>query len=564
MSGAVASQAVGEPMIGSDESRIAPRILQGDVLDLLARFPDGYFHTCATSPPYWGLRRYDICPCSVERKIVSEFHTRPTTPTDAGGGVLHNVPRKPDPKCRWCHGTGRIPEVSRGRVWGGAPGCKHRWSSLKPRRTRKAADATSEFEKSHVGANYDSEGSSTCSKCGAWRGLLGNEPIHDCLAWARAEPPCPVCFVCHIRTIAAGVWRVLRDDGTFWVNLGDTYSTHPAGLTGAKRWKASTLSNRDQSGAEQAGSIDKRVPGLKEKDLAGIPWRVALALQADGWGLRSDPIDATADDDTPPVVIWEKPNPMPESMRDRPTRSHEYIFMLTKQARYFYDQDGFREPHARLWDESNGGSFVSGRNEAKYNRETYHAGPYPLPNPAGRNLRSVWRISTKPYPEAHFATFPTEIPERIIRLSTSERGVCGMCGAPMRRKTERTTKAPYVAPSEMDRYGNGEAGVHRKIGAEYNEFLLKNPKMTVGWARSCPHGKARIVPARVLDIFAGSGTTVAVARELNRQGWGFELNPVYVELAKDRCAKVAERLYPRAVAQLKLGEFGGEAGGDGD
>ena len=207
------------------------------------------------------------------------------------------------------------------QVWGGDPFHGHEWTPTMPRRKRKAADATSETEQRSVGGrNYDAIGGETCP-CGAWRGEMGLEPTPD-------------LFVDHLASVFDEVRRVLRPDGVVFLNLGDTFSTHPAGLTGAKRWKASTLSDRDETGAEQAGAMDKRSSGLPEKSLIGIPWRVAFELQRRGWILRSD-------------VVWAKPNCMPESARDRPTRSHEYVFLLTRGPRYFYDQDAVRNTYAQ-------------------------------------------------------------------------------------------------------------------------------------------------------------------------------------------------------------------------
>ena len=166
------------------------------------------------------------------------------------------------------------------------------------------------------GTLYEAQGGEACP-CGAWRGELGLEPT-------------PELYVDHLASVFDEVHRVLRVDGTIWLNLGDTFATHPVGVTGEKRWRNSTLANRDFTGHEQAGRMDKRAPGLKPKDLVGIPWRVAFELQRRGWWLRSD-------------CIWAKPNPMPESVVDRPTRSHEYVFLLTKAGRYFYDGDAVRQ-----------------------------------------------------------------------------------------------------------------------------------------------------------------------------------------------------------------------------
>lgn len=198
------------------------------------------------------------------------------------------------------------------------------------------------------------------------------------------------------------VWRVLRDDGTLWVNMGDSYAHGECGGKSPVDGRTDRMGGGNPRGRTTRATLSN---GLKPKNLCGIPWRVAFALQADGWYLRSD-------------IIWHKPNPMPESVTDRPTKAHEYIFLLSKAERYFYDADAIREPHARLRDSSNGGSMAKIDHEnaeaRRINQGNNHYGEYPLPNPNGRNKRSVWTIPTQPYAEAHFATFPEEIPKLCI------------------------------------------------------------------------------------------------------------------------------------------------------
>jgi DNA modification methylase len=180
------------------------------------------------------------------------------------------------------------------------------------------------------------------------------------------------------------VRRVLRDDGTLWLNLGDSYSSSPPGNKG--------------TGLE-------RLPGVKPKDLLGIPWMVAFALRADGWYLRSD-------------IIWSKPNPMPESVTDRPTKAHEYVFLLSKSARYFYDADAIREDLAdcnaqRTTDHYDTAGRYGAGNGGNGGLDSL-AARMRDGNHAGRNKRSVWEIATQPFPGAHFATFPPKLIEPCI------------------------------------------------------------------------------------------------------------------------------------------------------
>lgn len=173
--------------------------------------------------------------------------------------------------------------------------------------------------------------------------------------------------------------------------------------------------------------MDKRAPGLKPKDLVGIPWRVAFELQRRGWWLRSD-------------CVWAKPNPMPESVVDRPTRSHEYVFLLTKSERYFYDSDAVRTPYAQATMPEIGAKYsgVAAKAFREYRAqdasEAKRSMVRSLKRHRGANLRSAWWIPTQPYPAAHFATFPETLPEICIRAGISERGCCPACGSAWHRK----------------------------------------------------------------------------------------------------------------------------------
>lgn len=319
---------------------------------------------------------------------------------------------------------------------------------------------------------------------------------------------------------AREVWRVLRDDGTFWLNMGDSY----AGNNSRASFGGRAGFGKPREGIYERGMKD----GLKTKDLMGVPWRVALALQEDGWWLRSD-------------IIWAKPNPMPESVTDRPTKSHEYIFLLTKKKNYYYDADAVREPQQtsleRTW---RPGILVDGERIAypdKKSGETQSAMrttklPQDRYNPLGRNKRSVWNIATKPYPGAHFATFPPEIPETCIKAGTSENGVCPMCGNGWVREVKASGGTIGESwHNHKDDLGRGHRGGDQgnKAAAGYKSYKRE----TKGWMPSCDH-KLDPIPAKVLDPFAGSGTTIMVANALGRIGIGLDLSADYLELAKER------------------------------
>jgi len=209
----------------------------------------------------------------------------------------------------------------------------------------------------------------------------------------------PDAYVAKMVAVFREVRRVLRDDGTLWLNLGDSYAGSGKGRnTDGTRTDFSGLSGASGGCTEGTQPIYKDIPGLKSKDLVGIPWRVAFALQADGWWLRQD-------------IIWHKPNPMPESVTDRCTKAHEYIFLLTKSARYYYDNEAVKEES--VYPEDNRKSRVN-ENAKDFQRELgnrLEKGDKTYPY---RNRRSVWTVTTKPFKGAHFATFPPDLIEPCI------------------------------------------------------------------------------------------------------------------------------------------------------
>jgi DNA modification methylase len=304
--------------------------------------------------------------------------------------------------------------------------------------------------------------------------------------------PTPDEFVAGMVAVFREVRRVLRDDGTLWLNIGDSYSTHAAGKVADPMAKSTLAGVRTQ----EVGNASSRVKGtyrnhtLPEKNLIGVPWRLAFALQADGWVLRQD-------------IIWSKPNPMPESVQDRCTKAHEYLFLLSKGPRYHYDAEAIAEPlglssiarlsqnvedqagSERVPGKTNGAMKAVGRRAAgnkthKY-ATAYDAGAEVHRTKAGlvgfaererakvdagdlegtRNRRSVWEVATQPFKEAHFATFPPALIEPCILAG-------------------------------------------------------------------CPRG------GTVLDPFFGAGTTGLVADRLQRDCVGIELNPAYAEIARNR------------------------------
>jgi DNA modification methylase len=219
-------------------------------------------------------------------------------------------------------------------------------------------------------------------------------------------------YVAVLVSVFREVWRVLADDGTLWLNLGDSYAGGGGYSPGSPSNVAGSKSARH--GGEQGGRPPgiKIGNGMKPKDLMGIPWRVAFALQSDGWYLRSE-------------IIWHKPNPMPESVTDRPTNAHEKVFLLTKRERYFYDADAVRESSVSPKQEAHNqryarsyAAFDDRASESGQPGNVNNVGIHSRPGPGGRNARNVWTIGTKPFVGAHFATMPIALAERCIRAGS--------------------------------------------------------------------------------------------------------------------------------------------------
>ncbi len=410
----------------------------GDARDVMAELSAESVDCAITSPPYWGLRDYQVRPL----------------------------------------------------VWGGDAACPHRWGQMERGKRGDLRPVDASRVRSRVGTTPASglaaaNGGCFCRRCGAWLGSLGLEPT-------------PELYVAHLVEVMRQVRRVLKPGGTLWLVLGDSYAGKgtPAKHLGLAAWSAANA----RGGAhkqERTGPPPRHlVPGLKPKDLVGIPWRVAFALQADGWWLRAD------------VVVGKK-NPIPESVRDRPTRSHDFLFLLAPSARYFYDHVAVRQPcasgpsdvrkmveglprlggkHRRLDDPFSSASAATnvGRHRS-------------VGDPSGRNLRTVWSMGTHPYHGAHFAAFPPALVEPCVLAGTSAHGCCPDCGAPWRR----------TGPAAGD------------------------------WRPGCVCGHTERVPAVVLDPFAGSGTTAAVAARLGRRAVAVELNPRYLTLIRERVSKAS-------------------------
>lgn len=363
-------------------------------------------------------------------------------------------------------------------------------------------------------------------------------------------------FIGHLVLIMREVRRVLRDDGTLWLNLGDSF----AGSWGAqgRQGKSSQMLRRSAAAERQIAAAAKKQSGtgsipkdsdLKPKDMMGIPWLAAFALRSDGWYLRQD-------------VIWSKPNPMPESVQDRCTKAHEYVFLLSKAPDYFFDTVAIAEPvsyterpgekptwaSASMMDD--GRSKRSGNKARKYGED--RDGPEENGSNQGssipwegstRQKRDVWTIATEPtsfdHPAVqHFATFPRALVQPCVLAGASSGGACGTCRAPYIRQVEKTFHAqPDTSPERAVRGADGQKPLDESNGKDgYTRGIVK--KVTTGWAPSCKCGDPTVIPCVVLDPFLGSGTTGEVCQGLGRDWLGCDINPKYGSLQGIRTQKM--------------------------
>lgn len=306
------------------------------------------------------------------------------------------------------------------------------------------------------------------------------EDSHDNKHLEIGTEETPEEYVTKMTEVFREVRRVLRDDGTLWLNLGDSYGNGG--------------------------------------NLVGVPWRVALALQADGWVLRQD-------------IIWHKPSPMPESVTNRCTKAHEYVFLLTKSQRYFYDAEAIKTP-------GESGSMIqiaAPGTKGKLNRGAFLGNSVSEEGMSGNarigsvitwgnmsNKRSVWTIASQGYPGAHFATFPPNLIEPMILAGTSAHGCCANCGAPWKRVVgtkQLTRERPNDYVKRMGEEGTGNSCSNSIAGVETK---------TVGWEQTCNCETDEVVPCVVLDPFCGSGTTMCVSLANGRHSVGIDLSEKYL------------------------------------
>ena len=344
-------------------------------------------------------------------------------------------------------------------------------------------------------------------------GMIGLEPTFDD----------------HLENIVAvfrEVRRVLRDDGICVVNYGDAYATGTYENVDNQGIKSDTKSgdpNKEHGSFRDARYLGQnRKVGLtstKPKDLMMMPARVALALQADGWWLRSE-------------VIWHKPNPMPESVTDRPTSAHEKIYLLSKSPKYFYDHVAVRAKALTDRKRGPGGKVAPDRNDSESLRCTDGS------TPSTANLRNVLKVATHSFKGAHFATFPPDVVRPWIAAGTSEHGCCTECGAPWVRETDKELVGGSTVFQHRDGEGNDQGSNRSRDGHKPGGT---NVFRTTGWQPSC-ECDADVQPCTVMDPFGGAGTVGLVADQMRRDAILIEISPEYAEMARARIADGATLL----------------------
>lgn len=308
--------------------------------------------------------------------------------------------------------------------------------------------------------------------------------------------------------ICREVKRVLRPDGIFWLNLGDCYGRGFGGGTPGGKQETNKGSYLNRKPSKQVGN----------KQLVGVPWRVAFALQKDGWFLRS-------------AAVWAKRNGMPESTHDRPTKSYEFVFMLTKSPKYFYDWAAVLTEPAPSSETRFKYAFGGAKNEklietdqnrtAVVGNREFHG---------GSRLRDVWWFSVGGFKGAHFAVYPVSIPLTCIRAGTADK-VCSTCGTPYEHFVGTTREATRPA-KESKIIGHSRREVGKRDPGRHVTTV-----QTGGWKRNCECPGTKWKRATVLDPFAGASTTALAAEMLDRRSIGIELNPKYGKFLEQRIAE---------------------------
>lgn len=309
-----------------------------------------------------------------------------------------------------------------------------------------------------------------------------------------------VAYVGHLVLVARELARVLRDDGTFWLNLAAGYSSG----TTAPRKPTTTEGDRVPASWKGRCHSARVTGGLAAKQRIPVPSAACDALQADGWLVRAD-------------IVWSKPNAKPDSALDRPTPAHEHLYLLTRSPHYYFDAAAISTPAKHAKSRNRGRKYGPDRGAPA----SHQGASIPWEGDTA-HPRDVWTINVGRFQGAHFATMPVELALRALKAGTSGVGCCPSCGAPWRRMFARDGKL--------------EGGGRAKNSA---------PRVFVGWSMSCACPLARPTPCTALDPFGGAATTAVAARELDLRTVLCELSPAFVEMQRDRLADEARRRAPR-------------------
>jgi DNA modification methylase len=543
------------------------RAITGDCRDVLATMPDESVHCCVTSPPFFGLRDYGVAGQIGLEPTIEEYVSEMV-------GVFREVKRvlRQDGTLFLNLGDSYF---GGGRGGGGSYGPERRgWRVAACDTADKAPGdypvrdclcqnlcdacrAAYRIGKSHSGhshasmqlaSSFESSRVRTESRSDHPPTLGSVRPVgHNSdaildprpIVYREGEPPrvslATTIDECAQQPVASRLATSSLDDGCRLCgrSLRDCVpaSVHMAACTCGTEGGASA-DRRIGRGVSGSAYRDYTTAFLKPKDLCGIPWRVAFALQADGWFLRQD-------------IIWSKPNPMPESVTDRCTKAHEYLFLLTKSARYYWDAEAVKEPATpQVRTGSVGYATPKHQDTFDQGRRYCGGGSKSTLNAASgetRNKRSVWTVATEAFEGAHFAVFPPALIEPCILAGTSAKGCCAECGAPWVRNTER---------QNTGRRGDGAnthtARLFAQPATSAATHMGNVSSISIGWSPTCKCGEGT-VPCTILDPFGGAGTTGLVADRLQRNAVLIELNPTYVAMAEYRIRDDAPLFFVGAV-----------------
>jgi len=470
---------------------ITNKILLGGALTELKKFPTESVNCMVTSPPYWSLRDYSTEEIIWDEKEDCEHEWLENIQKVTGGmiGIRERLQKeKNNIKSKFVANEGYKPtdawvrpsrtEFQNRTIFNICPVCKKQFEG-KPNQTFCSIECLNTL--SNEERQNTLQVSNFCKKCGAWKGQLGLEPTFD-------------LYIKHLCDIFDEVKRVLRSDGTCWVNLGDSYGSG--------------------KGYESEDRPD--VKGM-EKSLCNIPARFSIEMQNRGWVLRN-------------VIIWHKPNCMPSSVKDRFTVDFEYLFFFVKSKKYFFETQYEPIAESSKNDSRIDKGLVLHKSGKAIMKENQAGMKGCCINSFGRNKRCVWDITTQPFKEAHFATYPEELCETPIKAGCPE-FVCNKCGFAREKIIESLSDKDYSNDSNYKRHIPIEYGMaHLSRNSEKMETA---PKEFKGLS-DCGCKDNKFEGGIVLDPFFGAGTTGLVALKQNKKFIGIELNPKYIEIAKKR------------------------------